>query len=634
MLEAIRERSKGWPAKVILGVIAVVFSLFGIDTYLNQAGSNVAVAEVGNSSITMQEYSNALQNLRTQLQAEGKTDPAMLDSPVVRQAVLERLVTNRVLNAEINDENFRISDEQLSNYIISMPEFQQNGVFSQTLYDEILAQNRLTPSDFESSMRAELLVKQAREGFAALAYLPDSVADHTLKIEQQKREVSVAEIKIADFVSEVKVEPAEVSAYYEKHKDKFRVPEQVKLEYVMLSANTLIPKMQATDEEAKQFYQENAEKFQGDEQRRASHILISFGAGATAQDKQAARDKAEKILDEVRSNPEKFEELAKKYSQDPGSAENGGDLGLFGRGMMVKPFEEAVFNMKPGAVSDLVESEFGFHIIKLTEINGQSQSFDSVKPQIRAELMYQKALSKFSEQAESFNNMVYEQSGSLQPAAEAFGLTVQTSDWLSQKEGGEFFKSDKLIDMVFSDEVLQERRNTEAVEISPNTLLAARVTDYKPSAPRTFEEVKGGIESFLKLEKASALAIKKGESALAQLREGKPVDDLDWIPPVVVDRKNAQGLTDLAMNQVFKVDATDKLPAYAGVVAPNKGYLLVKVIDVKNTLPEEESTKTAAEIELRAALTSAYTTAYIKSLKQGMDISINNKIISVGQDNP
>lgn len=632
MLEAIRESSKGWPAKIILGLIALVFSVFGIDTYLNQAGSNVAVAEVGKASITVQEYSNALQNLRNRLQAEGKTDPAMLDSPLIRQAVLDRLITNHLLNSEINKENFRVSDEQLSKYIIAMPEFQQEGKFSQAAYDSILAQNRLTPSEFENSMRRELLVKQAREGFAALAYQPESIADHTLKIEQQKREVSVAEIKTADFLSEVTVTPAEVKAYYEKHKDKFQVPEQVKLEYVMLSANSLIPKMQATDEEARQFYQANAEKFQGDEQRRASHILISFGVNATPQDKEAARKKAEDILAQVRKNPEKFEELAKKYSQDPGSAEKGGDLGMFSRGMMVKPFEEAVFSMKPGEISDLVESEFGYHIIKLTEINGQSQSFKSVEPKIRAELMYQKALSKFSEQAENFNNMVYEQSGSLQPAADAFGLKVQTTDWLSREEGAKFFKSDKFMDAIFGDEVLKERRNTEAIEVSPNTLVSARVTDYKPAAPRTFEEVKGGIESYLKLEKAAKLASKKGEAALAQLRQGKTVDGLDWIPPVTVDRHNAQGLTDLTMNHVFKIDAS-KLPAYAGVADRLKGYLLIKVLDVQNTLADDESAKTKAEIDLRAALASAYTAAYIESLRQKTDVNINTKLISAGAEN-
>src|SRR5690606_21841289 len=280
----------------------------------------------------------------------------------------------------------------------------------------------------------DLLVQQARNSLTAMAYAPDRVARRAIAIEGQQREVSVAEIRTAEYLSEVTVEPEEVQAYYEKHKDKFRVPEQVKLEFVMLSANSLIPGMQVSDEEAQAFYQSNAAKFQGDEQRRASHILIGFGVSPTPEAKAEARKKAEAVLAEVRQNPDKFAELAKKYSQDPGSAEKGGDLGLFGHGAMVKPFEDAVFSMKPGAVSDLVESEFGYHIIKLTEIQGKSATFESLKPKIRAELMYQKALTQFVEQAENFSNMVYEQSGSLKPAAEAFDLQVQTTDWLSREE--------------------------------------------------------------------------------------------------------------------------------------------------------------------------------------------------------
>lgn len=631
MLEAIRERTKGRFAKIILALIVIPFALFGIDTYLQNAGSNVAIAKVAGETITVQEYSNALQNLRNKLQSEGKVDPAMLDKPEVRQLVLDRLITDRLLSKEVKRAKFNISDEQLSNYVIGLPEFTQDGQFSQELYDRILSQNRMSPTQFENARRADLKVQQAREGLASLAFIPATVAEQTLKIEHQSREVSVAEIKTKDFISQVKIDPAQVKAYYEKNKDKFRKPEQIKLEFVLMSANTLIPGMQVTEDEAKKFYADNAEKFQGDEQRRASHILIGFGLSATPQAKQEAKKKAEAVLAEVKKQGSNFEALAKKYSQDPGSAEKGGDLGVFGRGAMVKPFEDAVFSMAPGAVSDLVESEFGYHIIKLTEIKGAAQDFDSVKTNIRAELMYQKALAKFSEQTENFSNMVYEQSASLEPAAKAFGLQIQKTDWLSRADGAKFFKNDKLMDKIFADEVLKEHRNTEAIEVAPNSLLSARVVDYKAEAPRTFDEVKGGIEDFLKLEEASKLAIQEGESALASLRQGKEIKSLEWIPPVVVDRKNAQGLTELTMAQVFKIDAS-KLPAYVGVADNNKGYLLIKVSGVNNTLVSDETEKQSAQSELQSALAAEYISAYVKSLRAKGEVSINTQLMNVSSN--
>jgi len=625
MLEVIRAHSKGWLAKLILTLITVPFALFGIDAYLKDAGASASVAKVDGATISIQEYRNAMQSLRDRLQKENPKDIGALDSPEVKQSVLDRLINTRLLNAEVGNNNFKVTNEQLAQFITSLPEFQQGGKFSQEVYDKLLSQNQMTPSQFEKKMRGELLLQQVRDGVPGLAFTSKAVEDAVLNVEHQQREVSVAEIKTADFISQVNVDPSEVQAYYEKHKDKFKVPEQVKLEFVMLSANTLIPKMQTTDEEAKKFYDENASKFQGSEQRHASHILIGAGASASPEAKAEAKKKAEQVLAEVKKNPAKFAELAKKYSQDPGSAEKGGDLGTFGRGSMVKPFEDAAFSMKPGEVSGLVQSDFGYHIIKLTEIVGQGQGFETLKPQIRAELMYQKALVKFSEQAEAFSATVYEQSTSLKPVADSYNIPVQKTEWLSYADGAKFFKSDKLMTLVFTNEVLKDKRNTEAVEVSNNTLVSARVVEYKASAPRSFDEVKGGIADLLKIEKATKLAIDKGAASLASLKSSKEVAGLDWINPVVVDRKNAQGLTDLTMSNVFKVD-TKKLPAYAGVTDSQKGYLLIKVSAVQNKLADEESRKTAL-LDLRTAMASEYSSAYIGTLKSNKKIMVNSRLM-------
>ncbi len=627
MLEAIRKHTTGWLAKLILALITIPFALFGIDSYLNQAGSNVAIAKVNGDKISIQEYGNAIENVRNRLQSEGqKVDAALLESPELKQSVLDGLITRRLVNEEIHRANFKISDEQLSQHILSMPEFQQEGKFSEDIYQKTLAQNKLTASKFEIDRRRELLAQQARDGLGMLVSIPKAMAEQTLKFAHQQRDVSVAEIKTAQFLTQVKVTPEQVKTYYDLHKDKFKVPEQVKIEFALLSAAGLVSQVSVTDAEVKHFYDENAARFQGNEQRHASHILIGFGAGASAEEKAAAKDKAADILAQLRKNPKRFEELATKNSQDPGSATKGGDLGSFGRGAMVKQFEDAVFGMKVNQISDLVESEFGYHIIRLNGVTGQSTSFESMKTQIKGELIFQKAQAKYAELADEFSNTVYEQSGSLKPAADKFGLQVQTSGWMSREDGAKFFKNDKLMNLVFSDEVLKEKRNTEAVEVSPNNLVSARVVDYKPSAPRSFDEVKGGIEAFLKLEQAEKLATEKGEAALAKLKAGDVGKDLEWIPTVTIDHKNAQGLTEGVMNLAFKID-TSKLPAYAGFMNGKTSYTIVQVSRVDNALAADEEAKKNAEAELQAAMAAEYISAYGKSLKAKSDIVVNRKLL-------
>jgi peptidyl-prolyl cis-trans isomerase D len=625
MLDSIRSVAQGWVGKALLALITIPFALFGIDSYLNQAGNNVAIAEFGGNSVSHQEFTNALQEFRDRLQSE-KVDPAQLDSPEVKALVLDKLINKQLLNEEIKRANFAISDVQLATYITGMPDFQKDGKFSQELYDQVLQQNSLSPSRFEAGMRADLLAQQAQDGIAKLSFMTNARANEAFKLNNQQRVVSVAEIKTKDFIENVKVDAAEVKAYYEKHKNKFVVPEQVKIEFVLLSASTLIRGIQVDDAEVKKFYEENVSKFQGDEKRRASHILIGFGVSATPEQKQQAKDKAQELLAMIKKDPSKFESLAIKNSQDPGSAVKGGDLGSFGRGAMVKPFEEAAFSMKVNEVSNLVESEFGYHIIKVTAIEGESSDYDSLKLKVKAELMYQKAQAAFVEKAESFSDMVYEQSGSLEPAAKAFGSQVQTSEWLSREKGAEFFKSEKLMNAIFSDEVLKDHRNTEAIEVSPNNLVSARLLEYKPSAPRSFDEVKAGIEGVLKLEAAAKLALAKGEAALKDLQAGKTINNIEWIPEVTVDRKNAQGLTELAMNQVFKTNVA-KLPAYSGLADSKQGYLLVKVLKVEEPSTDADA-KQAAQAELNSALSNEYLAAYKRSLREKSAVKVNMKLLN------
>ncbi len=629
MLEAIRSLTQGIAAKIILAVITIPFALFGIDSYLNQSGGNVTVAEVGKEKISIQEYSNQFENVRNRMQSQGeKFDPETLQQPEFKQMILDGLITRRLVNADIKNNNFKISDNQLSQYILGMPEFQDNGQFSEDLYQKTLEQNNLTATTFENSIRNDMAARQARDDLARLAFAPSSLAEETLKIAFQSRDVSIAEIKASEFLSKVEVTDEEVEAYYQLHKDKFKVPEKVKLEFALLAVNALVPKVSGsiTEEEVKEFYDQNLEKFQGNEQRQASHILFSFGLNPTDEDKATVKASAQDVLDKLTASPNRFEELAAKFSQDPGSAAKGGALGSFGRGAMVKPFENAVFAMEPSEISELVESEFGFHIIRLDEVTGESSDFESLKTQIKGELIYLKAQSKYADLTEEFGNIVYEQSGSLQPVAKAFDLQLQTSDWISREEGAKFFGNEKIMAMIFSDDVLKEKRNTEAVEVKPNNLVSARVLEYAPEAPRTFDEVKGGIKDLLNIEKALEAAKKDGEQQLVKLNTGEEMKTLDWIPTVTVDRKDAQGLTEPVMSQVFKIN-TSTLPAYTGFIDGSRAYVFVKVTGLNDTIGDDEEAKEMAELDFERALAQEYTAAYGQSLKAKSDIKINQQLI-------
>lgn len=626
MLEALRKHTQGWMAKIILALIVVPFALFGIDSYLNQAGGQVAVAKVDGQKISLQEYSNAVENARNYLQSQGqKVDSTLLESPAFKQSILDSIITRRLVEGAIQDYRFKISDEQLSQHILGMPEFQNNGKFSEDTYNQLLSQNKLTPAKFEQNIRKDMAVQQVREGLSSLVFMPQKVAEQALVSEFEQREVTVAEVKVMDFMNQVNVTPEQIQAYYNQHKTKFIAPAKVKLQFALLSAAGLVGQVSVTDEEVKQDYEENAAKYQGNEQRQASHILIGFNGNATAEEKAAAKEKAESILKQVKANPKNFEKLAIEFSQDTGSAAKGGDLGSFGRGAMVKPFENAAFSMKVGDISDLVESEFGYHIIKLTGITGESSDFDSMKLKIKAELLFQKAQAKYAELADDFGNTVYEQSGSLEPVAKKFNVQVQTTPAMTKDEIAKFFKNERLASMVFSDEVLKEKRNTEAVEISPNNLIAARAVEYTPEAPRSFDEVKGGIEALLKSEAAGKLAKQKGEALLADLKAGKAVD-ADWITPVTIDRRNAQGLTDSVMRNVFKVN-THSLPAYYGFNEANQGYTLIKVISVNQKLKDSPDVADRGYKAYQAALGAEMSRAYVESLKANKNIQFNSKVL-------
>jgi peptidyl-prolyl cis-trans isomerase D len=384
---------------------------------------------------------------------------------------------------------------------------------------------------------------------------------------------------IANFLPQVKVTDDMVKAFYDKNAALFQIPEQVKAEYIVLDSAAVESQVAVTDAEVAQFYNTNQKRFTTPEQRTASHILITKAQGAKPAEEAAAKAKAEAVLAEVRKNPADFAAIAKAQSQDPGSAEQGGDLGAVERGSLVKPVEDAIYSLKEGEVSGIVPSEFGFHIIKVTSVKPAAQkSLDAAKEEIAAELKKSKLSKKYSELAEQFNDIVYEQSESLKPAADKLGLKIQTVDGLTRKPnpalGTEPYNNEKFLGALYSTDSIKNKRNTEAVEVAPAVLIAGRVVEFKPAAKRPLAEVEAAIRQRVTQEEAMRLARQAGEQKLAAAKASG--DATGFGAPTILSRTKQPTINVAGAQAAFKADVT-KLPAYVGVELPGTGYAVYRI---------------------------------------------------------
>lgn len=610
--------------QVVLILLLLPFAFWGVNSY-RQSGGADALATVEGEKITQQDFDTAMrqQQERMKEMMRGSIDPAMFDNPEIKHAVLDRLVSQKLLVIKARAAGLTLSDDQLAQIISGVGAFQTDGKFDPKKYEEVLRAQGMSIAMFQSRVREDLAVRQLAEVYEMNGYGSNTAADNLIRLNEQQRVVSVASIAPDAFLKQATVDEAEVKAYYDHNQPQFRVPERARVEYVEFSAGALASGMTASADEIKQYYDEHQAEFAiSPEQRHAAHILIAAGAQASEAEKKAAREKAESILKEVKQSPEKFAELAKKYSADPGSAANGGDLGFFGRGMMVKSFDDAVFGLKPGEISGLVQSEFGFHIIKLLDVKqAKVKPLDEVKASIAQQVKLQKAQQKFAELADKFSNTVYEQSDSLKPAAELVKAQVQQSSWLAKGQQGIPPWTDKALQAVFSDDVLKKKRNSSAVEIAPDTLLAVRLLEYKPADIQPFAEVSEAIRKNLVRQHASELAAKEGQAALAQLRSGEKTS-LKWGKAETVGRtQHAPGLDPELLRQVLQADVS-KLPAYVGTESSQGGYVVARVEAVKEVGPIDDAKRARYLLQLRQATGEELLQAYVADAKKRASITV------------
>ena len=616
--------------QVLLALIAVPFAFFGMDSYFRSGGSGQTVAEVGGYAITQQEFGQVLRQRQQALQrlAQGRAmDPAMLDNPELRYATLEGMIQRRLLLERALGGGMAVSDEQLQSAIGGMTLFRdESGQFSIARYDLFLRSEGMNRTTFESRVRQDLILQHLMDGYGENYFVPHTVADRLARLTQQSREASTHVIPAERYLGQVKLDAEAAKKYYDANQGEFQVAEQARVEYVVLSVDALMPQVQFNREELESAYQRQVV--------------------GVKKERDEAQKRAERILAELRGNPGNFEALARKHSQDPGSADKNGDLGFFGRGAMTKPFEDAVFRLKEGEIGPLVASEFGFHIIKMTGkrpvagAKGQAAEErrashilltapkdpgpQAGRGEIELEMKRQAAQKRFTELADPFNNVVYEQSESLKPAAELAKIAPRQSGWITRGQGDNaLLNNPRLLAAIFSDDALKNRRNTEVIDVASNTLVAARVLEHKPASVQPFAEVRAAIEKQLTLREAARLAAQEGRSLLEQSRQGKG-PAIAWSAPQTVSRSESRGLNAQVMQQLFRADAS-RLPAYVGVENPQSGYLLLRITRVVEPAEVPEDRRKAVTDSLRQMIGQEELTTYIASLKQQAKIKIHKE---------
>ncbi|HEY6094631.1 MAG TPA: SurA N-terminal domain-containing protein [Gallionellaceae bacterium] len=620
MFDFVHERKR--LVQIVLLLIVLPFAFWGVDSY-RKAGGGDAPATVDGEKITQQELDTALRQQQDRMRElmGANFDPSIFDNPEVKRSILEKLVNQRLMTMQARKAGLTVSDEQLAQLIAGIRAFQKDDKFDKQAYERALKSQNMTPQIFEARVKQELTTRQLVDAYTQNGFSSQSAAENLIRLNEQQRVVSVAQLADDDFMNQVKVDDAAVKDYFDRNQNEFRSPEQVKAEYVVLSAASLQNKVSVEPAEIKQYYDDRRSEFGTPEQRKVSHILIQVPASASEADRQAAKAKAEDILQQVKRAPGDFAELAKKYSQDPGSAANGGDLGFFGRGMMVKPFEDAAFGLKVGEISGVVQSDFGFHIIKLFAVKAaQTPSLDSVKSTIAQRLKAQKAEDNFAELAEKFSTTVYEQSDSLKAAAEIAKAPIQQVAWLSKGQPAVAPWSDKVMQALFSDDVIKNKRNTPAIEVAPNTLLAARMVDYKPASIMPFADVAAGIRQKLQRQQAHDLAIKQGQAVLAQLQQGKPAQ-LNWKAAQTVTRVQHTGMDNDVARLVFQTSIAT-LPAYAGIESAQGGYRVVRIDAVKEVGSIDPLKRAGYEGQLRKMTGEELLLAYLADARRHANIHI------------
>lgn len=622
MFESIRKNTR--IMALLLGIVVVpAFVLVGVNGYNQYNERSEPVAEVGTSTITRQQWEQAHQAeiQRIQLSAQN-VDLKLLDSPPARYATLERMVQELVLTTARDQKLLTVSDQQLAQALVQQPVIASlrgpDGKLDSQKYSDLLAAQGFTPASYEASLRASLATDMVTQVVTGTTVVNAKVEEPMLQAFFQRRTVSLKSFNPADFKGSQVASEADVKAFYDKNPDRFQAPEVVDIEYVVLDQAKIAEGIKIDEAELKNYYEQNKQQFVAPERRRVRHILIESGADEKA--KSAAKAKAAALLAQLRAKPSLFAELAKKESQDPGSAAQGGDLGWVDRGAMVKPFEDAAFKLGQGQISELVETEFGWHIVEVTAIeSSQAKPYEAMRSQLLADVQKGKARSRYAELAEKFSNMVYEQATSFDAVAKSMDLEIKRQVAMPRSGAGGVLADAKVLRAIFAPDSLRGQRNIDAVEVNNAQMVSARVTRYEPAHTKPLADVAQQAKAMLLDERAAQAAWNAGDEALKAARAGAAIPGLQ--KPVTVSRETPGQLSAAVMRAVMAVNS-ESLPAWTGVNLGQAGYMLVRLdkVEARGNVSAEQRANESRQ--LAQAYASAEMQAYVAHLRESLKTKI------------
>lgn len=627
MLGLIRERAQGFIAWVIVILIIIPFALFGINEYF-ETDSNVYVAKVNDVPIPEFEFRRVYQGERAFRLSivGGDLDSPFMNDDSIKRSALDRIVNTEVMSQAASANGFDVGDQLLLQSIATREEFQTDGVFDPALYNNLLRQNNLTPGDFEENVRREMMATQFVSGVMDLAIVTDYELDALLRVQEQTREIGYLVLK-AEALKEKQVSREfsddEIKQHYDKNIQHFALPEQVSLEYIELSAKDLISDVEVDETILQELYEDRIESFGVPEERHARHILINAEEGLSDTEIEAARSKAAGLLEKIQAG-ESFEALAKEESDDAGSAIDGGDLGYFGRGMMVTAFDEVVFSMKEGEVSELVQTPFGFHIIKLEDIReGSSKSFEEVRADLELSYREQQAEDALFDRLEVLSNLTYENPDSLSIAAEEMGLEIKTVDFFDRNGGVGIAANSKVRTAAFSSEVMAGN-NSDPLEVGANHMVVIRIREHKPESHRPLDEVREDVIALLRDHSAKSAAVELGNDLLKQLEDGADVAEIaaehevEWTRTELIKR-NASTVNREILNAAFRMARPVAGEAgWQGLELANGDYAVIALYQLKDGDPStvDEATRASLKSTLQRSRSQSEGAYLVDSLKQ------------------